>query len=454
MSIRIKLALVICIAMAAATAAAAGAFLSLQYASIRNTQEEKIRLWKANIANMASESMLANDPLMLVDYLQGLRRSYREFLHLRLDSGAGWEDVGKPQAPLAAGSARIETVTVAASAAAKRRSVSVEIWLSRTVLDASLREARAELGRNLRIAFGGVTLAGLLLCLPLGWSMTRRILRIETTLREIGAGRAEARVAVPGSDEVARLAQGVNDMADKLQELDKLKKTFVASVTHELRSPLGAIESQVKMLLGDHAGLSSECRDTLQRIMNNVNRLGHFVTNLLDMAKIERGKLDYAPRSVDLSELVENTVLFFHSKAAEGKISLEGEIVPGVTLRADPDLMTHVLTNLISNALKFTRPGGSIRVELKRTDGGAECSVEDSGVGIPPEGLAHIFQPFERVKNPLRATGVGLGLAISKSIMDMHGGRIGAQSQLGRGSRFCFFLPETPAPAHDSRRSP
>ncbi len=458
MSIRIKLALIISIAMAAATAATAGAFLSLQYASLRQAQEEKIRLWKANIANIASESMLAHDPLMLLDYLQGLRH-YQEFLRLRLDAGDGWQDVGKTEASLTAGSARIETLSVPApvegkggrssspqSAASKHQAVSVEIWLSRTALDAGLREARTELERNLRIAAGGVTLAWLLLCFPLGWTMTRRILRIETVLHEIGAGRAEARVAITGSDEVARLAQGVNDMADQLQELDQLKKTFVASVTHELRSPLGAIESQVKTLLADTERLSPEGRENLQRIMNNANRLGHFVTNLLDMAKIERGKLDYAPRPMNLSELVENTVLFFQPKSAEGRITLEEDIAQGVNLCADPDLVAHVLTNLISNALKFTHPGGRVRVELKQKAGGAECSVTDSGVGIPPEGLARIFQPFERVKNPLRATGVGLGLAISKSIMDMHGGNISAQSKIGRGSRFCFFLPDTPTP--------
>jgi signal transduction histidine kinase len=449
MSIRLKLALVISLAMTAATAAAAGAFLSLQYASIRKAQEEKIRIWKANIANIASESLLADDPLMLLDYLQGLRRDYREFLRLRLDSGAGWQDLGSTKTPISAESARVETVTVPASAAEKRNPIRVEIWLSRPVLDASLREAREKLERDLGKTAGGVALLGLILSFPLGWTMTKRILSIETTLREIGAGKAEVRVSVPGSDEVARLAHGVNEMAAKLQELDQLKRTFVASVTHELRSPLGAIESQVKSLLVEPGRLSPEDRDNLQRVMKNVSRLGHFVTNLLDMAKIERGKLDYAPRQVNLSELVENTVLFFRPKATEGKIALDGVIAQSVTLYADPDLVAHVLTNLISNSLKFTRPGGSIRVELKRTQGGVECSVADSGVGIPPEGLARIFQPFERVKNPLRATGVGLGLAISRSIIDMHGGRISAQSQLGRGSRFSFFLPES----HDSQRS-
>src|SRR5208283_1125503 len=105
-------------------------------------------------------------------------------------------------------------------------------------------------------------------------------------------------------------------------------------------------------------------------------------------------------------ELVEDAVLFFQPKAADARITLNCAAEKGITLRADPDLVTHVLTNLLSNALKFTRPGGAIKVELKRAAGGVECSVLDSGVGIPEASLARIFKPFERVHNPLRATGV------------------------------------------------
>ena len=128
-------------------------------------------------------------------------------------------------------------------------------------------------------------------------------------------------------------------------------------------------------------------------------------------------------------------------------VKLAKEIEEGLPrISAEPRRVLQVLTNLLSNALKFTRPGGGIKVELKRSGEGVECSVQDTGVGIPKESLGRIFKPFERVKNPLRATGVGLGLVISKAIIDMHGGRIGVESQLGHGSRFFFFLPKTPPP--------
>lgn len=452
MSIRLKLGLVISLAIVAATASASLVFLSLQYSSIRQAEEEKIALLKSNIANIVSESLLAGDPLMLLDYLHGLRRHSTEFLRFRIKLAGRWQTVGETTPhQIDPKLARIEIVQPPGNT--KSDPLTVEVWLSRAVLAQSERRARAKLADNMLRAGGIVVFSGLLAGFLLGWTMTRRIVSIETALREIGAGRSHARVKVQGSDEVAHLAQGVNEMAGRLQELDELKKTFIASVTHELRSPLGVIESYVKALLANPDHLAPEDRANLSRVMSNVNRLGHFVTNLLDMAKIERGKLDYAPRFVHIGELVEDTVLFFQPKAADAKITLSCSADKNITLRADPDLVTHVLTNLLSNALKFTRPGGKINVDLKRALGGVECSVTDTGVGIPAESLARIFKPFERIRNPMRATGVGLGLVISKSIIDMHGGHIAAESQINQGSRFYFFLPDNPPPSTPAPRT-
>jgi signal transduction histidine kinase len=247
---------------------------------------------------------------------------------------------------------------------------------------------------------------------------------------------------------VARLARGLNDMTQRLRELDELKRTFVASVTHELRSPLGAIESYVKALLRDARGLSDDERRQLERVRENAARLAHFVSSLLDMAKIERGKLDFHPRLTDVAKVVEDTVLFLKSRAQEEGKALEYRGEPGLpSIGADPDLVTQVVTNLVSNAVKFTRPGGRVDVSLRRAGAFLEVSVQDTGVGIPPEALPRIFAPFERVRNPLKAGGAGLGLAISKAIVEMHKGSISARSEPGRGSTFSFTLPlQAPAP--------
>jgi signal transduction histidine kinase len=249
-----------------------------------------------------------------------------------------------------------------------------------------------------------------------------------------------------GADELASLAHDVNDMADRLQELARLKKTFVASITHALRSPLSAIEKEAKALQAAAARLSAADCDSLGRIMNSVGRLNRFVTNLLDMADTERGEINYDPRPTQLTELVEDTVFFFLPKAAEGQITLSFAAEPGLTVYADHDLVVHVLTNIISNAIKFTPSAGTIRVELKSVPQGAECSVTDSGAGIPAAKLARIFQPSER-GGVLSGREVGQGLVVAKSIIAMHGGRIGVESEVGRGSRFFFFLPFFATPA-------
>jgi len=453
MSIRFKLGLVISAAILCTTIAASLAFLSLQHASIRQAEEEKIGLWKRNIANIAAESRLGNDPLMLLAYLHDLRRLYKDFLHLRVNSGGQWEDVGKTLKAPDPALARIETVRVPPPAAVKGPPIEIEVWFSRAVIYESERQAWAKLTHNMLIAGGIVAFAGMLLGLLLGWTMTRRILLIASTLRKLGAGQIEARMEMQeGSDELANLAQDVNEMADKLQELNKLKRSFVASVTHELRIPLGIIEKHVKALLAKPARLSAEDCDHANCVKNSASRLGHVMTDLLDLAKIEHGKLRYDPRPMRLTELVEDTVLFFLPKAEAAGIALSRAVEPGITVCADQDLITSVLTNLISNALKFTRPGGTIRVELKSVDQGAECSVTDSGVGISQATLARALKPIEHARNPLRAAGAGL--ATSKSIIDMHRGRIGVVSEVGRGSRFYFFLPFFAPPAGNSAAAP
>jgi signal transduction histidine kinase len=447
MSIRLKLGLVISVAILITTVTTSLAFLSLQYAAIRQAQEEKIALWKGTIANSASESLLGNDPLMLLDYLHNLQRFYKDFLHLRVNSGDHWQDVGKtPQAPDPS-LARIETVKVSAPAGVQAPPLQVEVWFSRAVIEESQREARAKLTHNMLLAGGIVALAGMLLGFLLGWTMTSRILNIAATLRKIGAGQIEARVeSQEGADELANLAQDVNIMADKLQELDGLKKTFVTSITHELRAPLNVIEQQGKALQAGAARLAPADRESLSRLMDSVGRLGHCVINLLDMANSEHGKMKYDPRPTRLTELVEDTVFYFQPKAADAKIALGLAAEPGITVCADHDMVVHVLTNLISNALKFTPPQGTIRVELKSAPQGAECSVANSGAGIPESDLAKIFDPAAR-----GGRGVGQGLVIAKSIVDMHGGRIGVESEASRGSRFHFFLPFfAPPPAQNA----
>ncbi|MBI5242400.1 MAG: HAMP domain-containing histidine kinase [Elusimicrobia bacterium] len=457
MSIRVKLALILAAAIAAASAAAGLVFVKLDRAALREAEAGKVRLLVESVRRVGEESLLADDPLMLLDYLAFLRKDRPEVHHCRALLEGKWRESGGQAPPEPAGGVEVKV----AEASHAGKSVRVEILFSKSVLEERERRAFGAVLRN--VARSGLITAagGLLLALLLSAALTRRIVLIEGALAAIGQGRLGESVRAEGRDEIARLARGVNEMSAKLQELDRMKKTFIASVTHELRSPLGAIESQVREMLLDPAARPAPDKESLERIRKSASRLEHFVANLLEMAKIERGKLEFSPKPCELGPIVEDAALFFAANAREAGISLEAEVEPGLGLfKLDADLLAHVLANLISNALKFTPKGGSIRVALRRSPGGpcvgperrrdsargegpacrAECSVSDTGVGIPAEALGRIFSPFERVLNPVRASGAGLGLAISKSIVEMHGGTIRAESEPGKGSRFVFEL--------------
>ncbi|MDX6768094.1 MAG: HAMP domain-containing sensor histidine kinase [Elusimicrobiota bacterium] len=446
MSIRVKLALILSLAVAAATGTAAATFVAIERRSLRRAEDEKVRLLMQNVRAMAEESQLARDPLMLLDYLAFLDRDREEVLFTRARLGGRWESHRDAIAPPSSEPVRLETAVAPARGDAPE--AAAEVVFSRRVLDRRLQQAYRLMARDLGSAAAVVLLLGILVSVPLGWTLSSRLVAMERALAEIGAGKLTVRVPDDGSDEVARLARGLNDMSARLRELDELKRTFVASVTHELRSPLGAIESYVKALLRDARGLSEDERRQLERVRENAARLAHFVTSLLDMAKIERGKLDFHPRMTDLSRVVEDTVLFLRTRAQEDGKTLDFKAESGLpSLPADADLVTQVVTNLVSNAVKFTRAGGRVDVSVRRVPDGLEVSVADNGVGIPPEALSRIFAPFERVRNPLKAGGAGLGLAISKAIVEMHKGRIGVASEPGRGSRFHFVLPVGPPPS-------
>jgi len=438
-SIRLKLAAALALFGAGAVAACAGAFFTLQRRTIRASEEDKVRLLLDNVRTMEEEAQLSRDPLMLIDYLSYLGRHRAEVARARARFDGRW--VGPEPAPFPPG-VLIREETVLSPGGAGRPEILAEVSFSRKILDERLTAAQATMARDLLQAAGVVTLAGTILSFWLGWSMTSRLVAIESAMKRIGEGRLDGAVPASGSDEIARLARGLNAMSARLKEVDEMKKTFVASVTHELRSPLFAIESYVKTLLRESKVLGEEERRQLLRVEANASRLARFVTSLLDLAKIERGKLEFRPRSADLARVVEDSAEFHRSRAEEQGLALEFSADAGLpSMRIDSDLITQVVTNLLSNAIKFTPKGGRVAVSVLRRGGAVECVVADTGGGIPAATLARLFRPFERGADPLRAGGTGLGLSIVKAIVERHGGKVLAESEPGRGSRFGFSLP-------------
>ncbi len=268
---------------------------------------------------------------------------------------------------------------------------------------------------------GAVVLAGFL---------TRPIKILQDGAQKIGEGKLDYRITINTRDEIQDLADEFNLMGQKLAELDQMKQDFVSNVTHELRSPMTSIRGYIDLLLKEAAGpLEQLQKDYLTIVKNSAVRLGRFIDNLLDVAKIEAQKLKLTPEPQDMHTLAHEMVVLFKPQADEKKITLIND-APATLAKAfvDGDRMAEVLINLMSNAIKFTPENGQVRLAAREASNYIEVSVQDSGIGIPKDMVGKLFNKFEQVKTTkglARAQkGTGLGLAIAKGIIEAHGGKI------------------------------
>ena len=232
----------------------------------------------------------------------------------------------------------------------------------------------------------------------------------------------------------------------RLKELDKLKSDFVSNVSHELRTPLTSIKGSVENMLDGLTGSLNEKQIRyLVRIKSNTDRLSRLINDLLDLSRIESGRVEVRPTRVPLTALAEEVAEHLKPLATEKLIRIEVPSPdPSATVWADRDKVTQVLVNLIGNAVKFTPQEGKVTVALEKSDHDyVQISVADTGPGILPEETNKIFSKFYQVTNiaKQKPRGSGLGLAISKALVEMHGGKIWVESEVGRGSTFYFTLP-------------
>ncbi len=232
----------------------------------------------------------------------------------------------------------------------------------------------------------------------------------------------------------------------RLKELDKMKSDFVSSVSHELGTPLTAIKGSVDNMLDGVIGELNEKQIAyLTRIKSNADRLARLINDLLDLSRIEAGKIDLRPTNLFLVTLIKEVAESLRPVAAEKLISLDiASRDPAVMAWADRDKVTQVLMNLIGNALKFTPPHGKVTIAVGRNgDQWVRVSVADTGPGIPTEEINKIFDKFYQIAQSGRqkTKGTGLGLTICKDLVEMQGGKIWVESESGKGSTFAFTLP-------------
>jgi two-component system, sensor histidine kinase and response regulator len=231
---------------------------------------------------------------------------------------------------------------------------------------------------------------------------------------------------------------------EKLQEHDRLKSAFVSIVSHELRTPMAAIKGYVEnMLEGMPGPLTEKQTYYLTRVLHNVERLTRMLDDLLDLSRIEAGRVELNVGPVLLQELIVEVVEGFQSIARRKLITLHAyadKTLP--VIRADRDKLHQIFTNLLQNAIKCTRNGGEVELNAKVRDDAVLVCVSDNGIGIHPDELEKIFDTFYRGRGVSEdARGAGLGLAITKRFVELHGGRIWVESSLSEGSQFYLTIP-------------
>lgn len=271
-----------------------------------------------------------------------------------------------------------------------------------------------------------------------------------------GTRRTFARFVAPVHDGRGRLIGRLLVLREITgeREAERAKEDFFALVSHELRTPLTAIVGYVELVLSDDTpALAHEHAHHLEVVERNARRLVRLVGDLLFAAQLEGAPLLLKPGAVDLVQLVHDAIELARPRAEEAAVMLEIELVSPGPCVGDRDRLAQVLDNLISNALKFTPPGGCVSVRLRTDDGRARIQVADTGVGIPPEDLPHLFDRFYRARNVAEQAvpGLGLGLMIVRAIAEAHGGAVMVRSEVGRGTTFTVLLP-LHAPVDDDRR--
>ncbi len=257
----------------------------------------------------------------------------------------------------------------------------------------------------------------------------------------------------PVRNDIGEMMGSVTVLQDisHLKELDKMKSEFIAMVTHELRAPIAAVEQQLTVILNKMAGeLTEKQEQLLSRAKQRTNGLLDLIKDLLDLSKIEAGKMVQYKEPLLLQEVIQRVVDLMRAEAENRKIDLQFSAPPkGSLINADRNSMDGIFTNLISNAIKYTPEGGKVWVALGEEGGFVKATVADTGIGIKKENLPRIFDKFYRVKTTetRQIVGTGLGLSIVKSIVDAHLGSISVESEEGNGTTFTLLLPKESNPA-------
>ncbi len=314
-------------------------------------------------------------------------------------------------------------------------------------------------------AVGSIALA-LLLGYAISWSLIGPVRQMNTRLSEIASGDFSQHVAIVNRDELGTLGANLNrmndelgrlyaeiqartrELAEKTQQLEianQHKSEFLANMSHELRTPLNAINGFSEVLLEKLFGdINPKQEEYLRDILTSGQHLLSLINDILDISKVEAGRMELERTRFDLREALHSSLMMIRERTTRHAIQLNLNMDDTIgELEADERKVKQVIFNLLSNAVKFTPDGGCITMTARMSDSVAAVAVQDTGIGIAPDEQARIFEEFQQAKqDPLqKQEGTGLGLTLAKKFVELHGGRIWVESEVGKGSTFTFTIP-------------
>lgn len=292
------------------------------------------------------------------------------------------------------------------------------------------------------------TMSTLLVAFIVTYGLTYRIVRplrqMAAATRRFARGDFNTRLSVVGQDEVAELADSLNHMADSLSSLESMQRNFIASVSHELKTPMTTISGFVDGIL-DGTVPPERQRHYLKIVSDEVKRLSRLVRSMLDLSRIDAGELKLNRLPVNLTEVVGGVLISSEQRIEQKELRITGlEDCGDCPVLGDHDLLSQVIYNLVDNAIKFTNENGEIDIRMSREGGKVFCVVRNTGAGIPAEEMPQIFERFYKSdrSRSLDKNGMGLGLYIVKTVINLHQGEITVRSVAGEFTEFAFWLPE------------
>lgn len=333
-----------------------------------------------------------------------------------------------------------------------------KIQKARTVNELQIENMVNDLNRRGRNAMKwgvvGVSaslLIGLMGIVGFSVGMRRPLRELRRGIKSVSRSGLTDPIRIHSNDEFGELAGAFNDMAARLTEEERMRSDFISMLSHEIRTPLTSIRESVNLISEEVMGsINEKQRRFLLIASHELERITALLNRLMQISRLEAGVVEIHPRSINLSEFVQSTISRLIPAAEARDVSIRSEIDGTISeFYCDPDNMQQVLLNLIGNAIKFSPQGGDILVSVNRDESGKNSnlmfSVKDVGNGIPEEEQSLVFDKYYRASGIRdHVDGVGLGLSISKYIVEAHGGEIGVRSKLGEGSTFSFTLPVHP----------